>query len=364
METASDAVAIEILKPTFRVCMAVGCALCAAAGGYYLAYTGAYVPGNLPRAMLVGALLLLGCAIGWFAADMLIYKSFAVFKRHRRGWLLLSALLMALTFVVEADVLGAERKTPAPEDYDRIWVSSLGENVCLDGEEAQAMLAELHQSIIDRKAVHEGGAALRSRMLTLSYIKEDGERDRTVLDRTYYLAATPDQAENPDSDMRTLERLFNLPECIRDRKAVPFEVTAQGISYARVTENYRVTADRDAASYTKEDSGILLQMTDAEAYELYTECILPDIADGTLGRVWLFSDENYARGIYNCMIEMEFHHRNADGSSDHHWFYTTPTPESCRTNAWLEEHGVVLETYWEALERGGETEAVTNSDNW
>lgn len=364
METASDAVAIDILKPTFRVCMAVGCALCAAAGGYYLIYTGSYVPGNAPRAALIAALLLMGCTVGWFAAEMLIYKSFAVFRQHRRGWLILSALLLALTIVVETDVLGLEDKTLAPEDYDSVWVNSMGESASLDGEDAKAMLSELHQSIIDHKALHEGGAPIRSRTLMLTFQKEEGDMFKTVLERNYYLAATPDQVEDYSSDMRTLEKLFNLPECINDRKEVPFEVTEQGITYANVVETFMSEADHEAASYTREAPNLLLQLTDAEAYELYTECILPDIADGTLGRIWLFTDETYARSIYNCQIEMEFHHRNADNTTDSHWFHTTPTPESFRTNAWLEAHGVKLETFWEALERAGETEAVTNSNNW
>jgi len=363
METASDAVAIDILKPTFRICMAVGCALCAAAGGYYLIYTGSYVPGNTPRAILVAALLVLGCTVGWFAAEMLIYKSFSVFQRHRRGWLILSALLLALTLFVEADVLGIEDKTLAPEDYDTVWVNSMGEVASLEGEEAKAMLSELHQSIIDNKALHEGSAPTRSRTLMLTFQKEEGDMLKTVLTRNYYLAATPDQVEDYSSDMRTLERIFNLPECILDRKEVPFEVTEQGITYANVIQTFVSESDREAAVYTP-DAQLLLEMTDAEAYELYTECILPDIADGTLGRIWLFTDEAYARSIYNCHIEMEFHHRNADNTTDNHWFHTTPTPESYRTNAWLKEHGVELETYWEALERAGMTEAVTDSDNW
>lgn len=364
METASDAVAIEILKPTFRICMAVGCALCAAAGGYYLIYTGSYVPGTTLRAALVAVLLLLGCTVGWFAADMLIYKSFAVFKRHRRGWLILMALLLGLTVFVEADVVGAEDKTLLPWEYDKVWVNQAGNSVCLEGEEAKAMLYDLHQNVIDHKTLHEGGAPIRSRTLMLTYIKEEGDGERTVLERNYYLAATPDQAEDRDSDMRTLEKLFNLSECILDRKEVPFPVTEQGITYANVVKTYMNTEESEAADYTLEAPNLLLQMTDAEAYELYTECILPDIADGTLGRIWLFTDEAYARGIYNCRIEMEFHHRNADGTTDSHWFHTTPTPESRRTNTWLEAHGVKLETFWEALEEAGETEVVTNSDNW
>ena len=138
----------------------------------------------------------------------------------------------------------------------------------------------------------------------------------------------------------------------------------QGITYANVTESFMSESDHEAAAYVREAPNLLLALSDEEAYELYTECIVPDIADGTLGRVWLFTDENYAKGIYNCQIEMEFHHRNTDGTTDSHWFHTTPTPDSRRPNAWLTEHGVELETFWEALERAGETETVTNSDNW
>ena len=93
--------------------------------------------------------------------------------------------------------------------------------------------------------------------------------------------------------------------------------------------------------------------TPAELAELYQTCILPDLADGTLGRVWIITDEEYETTVYDAAIRIHAMQTAADrgfGPADDYsgdrydYFFTVPSVDSARTNAWLENHGFVLHT--------------------
>jgi hypothetical protein len=93
-----------------------------------------------------------------------------------------------------------------------------------------------------------------------------------------------------------------------------------------------------------------LELTAEEANELYYTCILPDINDGTLGRIWIINDEDYLNTVYACSVSIECNKRDSEGEYTYQNFYTVPTVDSARTNAWLEEHGVTLYTEGELSE--------------
>ena len=80
-----------------------------------------------------------------------------------------------------------------------------------------------------------------------------------------------------------------------------------------------------------------LELTAAEALELYNDCILPDMRDGTIGLVWLEADADYRAEVYDCCISMDL--RGQDRGREE-YFYTYATVFSERTNAWLAEHGI------------------------
>ena len=49
----------------------------------------------------------------------------------------------------------------------------------------------------------------------------------------------------------------------------------------------------------------LVQLTVEEAMELYRDCILPDMRDGTIGIVWYRMDDDYYNSVYDCRIEID-----------------------------------------------------------
>ena len=85
-----------------------------------------------------------------------------------------------------------------------------------------------------------------------------------------------------------------------------------------------------------------IELTTDEALELYNECILPDMRDGTIGIVWFEADDEYRGSVYDCCISMELRSpsRLQEDYEQYETFYTYATVWSERTNAWLEAHGV------------------------
>jgi len=90
-----------------------------------------------------------------------------------------------------------------------------------------------------------------------------------------------------------------------------------------------------------------MPLSTEQIMELYNQCIVPDIADGTLGRIWIINDREYEDTVYSAEISIDARvvAQGQDGERyDYTYFYTVPTVDSHRTNRWLEEAGFKLHT--------------------
>ena len=210
----------------------------------------------------------------------------------------------------------------------------------LDEPENIAAVLELHESVIEGKDAYESAARSRAGLgygtassetantatnykpqnLRLCYELADGRR----LQRRYYISLSPKDAE-------LLETVSNSVEGILSRKQPDIEPTASTVSYASVSW---VNAQGEPES---------LELSGAEAAELYWNCILPDMQDGNIGLVWYAGAGAENSEVYDCRVSMELVKRGAAGE-DYGYFYTYATLRSERTNAWLLERGVLLKT--------------------
>ena len=372
METAGDTVAIAVLKPVFRWCMAVGCALLLSVIIFDLSLQDTIVEGGVLVLLLF--LLLLGGLMGWFGADMIIQKRFRVFDLHTKGALLLCGILLLFGLSLGFDPLGIEKKLPARDSFDSVQVNGNGGSGEYREEESIEQILALHESIISHKALHEDKLHQQCRFLMLSYMKDGAE----VFTRQYFLAATAEEQSDRNSDLRFTERVLNLPEALRERKKMEVPVTENNIYNANLSQWQYMYPDEASRKFAYTTVGVediadaseryfgacrdfktnLVNLRPEEAYELYTNCILPDLEEGTLGRIYLVEDEDYAKTVYNIRFELAVGERGQDGNHRSDFFYTYPTVHSRRTNQWLENHGVVLETYWDYLVSVGCTDAL------
>jgi ABC-2 type transport system permease protein len=332
METAGDVVAVRYLKPVFKYCMALGVALCLGMLLFTLVYSNYNNEGTPAHVLLLIAFMLIGCFIGYFAAEMLMQKCFSVWRGRRRwlGYGIACLVIISLTFACEFDLFGFEKRVPAAEDVKDVLIQTSGDETDLAAPENIEDFVALHSSIIAGKAYHESENEYTCGVY-LVYTMKDG----STLKRSYALSYN-NEAE--DGDVRTLQNLINRQEAIDYRKQLDFPVTAENIDYACV--DYRVPSpgENEYGDYQE------IRLTAEEANELYYECILPDIDDGTLGRMWLISDEDYMNTVYACSINFECLERDSNGEYTYQNFYTVPTVDSQRTNAWLDARGVEFHT--------------------
>ena len=111
-----------------------------------------------------------------------------------------------------------------------------------------------------------------------------------------------------------------------------------------------------------------MELTSREAWELYSACVLPDVAANGLGRVWILTDDDYAATVYAADVEInarwpdddsglegvtlapmpeDYPAATREDSVRYYTFSTVPTLDSARTNAFFEAHGLRLRTVGE-----------------
>lgn len=341
METAGEVVAVSPLKPVFRWCMALGCGLVLATIMY--GATPVYDTAGAFAEMLI--FMLIGAFIGWFAARMLLLKSFRVFRSGWAGFGLCCAVILALMLGMRFDLFGYERYVPAEEKIEGVWIAVNGEFVSLEAPENIARAREIHESIIAHKDDYARDSEPNGLYYWI-YCRIGYNLDGGDVERLYTLRYDP---EDPGSDAAALQELLNVPEAIAYRKRTEIPFTPETVVYGSVENGVMAVGH----SYTYEVGSLSTEtsteyMRDSvtlsaeDAWELYSTCIVPDFEDGTLGKVWIIQGEDYARSVYDASVYIVAEREGADGIIEHEYIRTTPTVDSKRTNAWLEAHGVTL----------------------
>lgn len=323
MESAGDTVAIPVLRPVLKYIVTIFFALGFPLGMYYL-ILGRTSIANLPLYLM---LTILGVVLGYYISEMIIHKSFRVFRGPWKGLVVTAVLACALLCAIESDLFGYERRVPEADSVASVTILSQSTSAEFRDTDNVARTQALHQSIVAHKALHEQTVSYRGRNLTLTYTLKNGK----TLTRAYEIADDSSQyTEN--SDLKRLEDLFNTEEAqLSNENLHPsIPVTRDNISYARVLY---YTAD---GTYTEQE------LTPAQALELYETAIVPDCAEGTLGRRWLILDETYAATVYDVEINIELNQRVTADKYTSESLYFHPQTDSPRTVAWLQAHGFNL----------------------
>lgn len=272
LERAGDTLAFPVLKPIFRWCLALGGALASASAVYSLLLGGS-LHGRRAALLLLG-LLLLGAALGWYAAEMLIRRTVRVFPGKWKGLAVLCALLCLLCLSAEFDLMGFERRVPEPEEVESLRFSAQGEWTLTEEENLRQAVA-LHRSLVEHKSIHEPEIHYYGDWLTLHYELKNGRS----LERSYFLRC--EQAPEP-GDLDALEDLLNCPELL-ERRGIPSlpvtESTVYAAQFSWVTRDEAGWEQYEARSLSRE-----------EALDFYRSAVLPDRQEHSLGRLWLRSD--------------------------------------------------------------------------
>ena len=222
-EMTGNTVAIGWLRPVFKY----GVALCSAFSlGQLLSYfvfeltDSTYTAGALIGTI---ACMIFAGLIGYYAAEMLLKKSFRVFKTSWKGALATSAVLILIGLSFPLDLTGYQTRVPEQNDIVSATVNLYGGNVSgsfnLSGQESIALLRDAHCAVITDKA--------RQTEYNRRYVPFDGDTcmlrityelaDGTELFRSYDLSTDEALLSDPSSPESALTKLANCTEITRAR---------------------------------------------------------------------------------------------------------------------------------------------------
>jgi len=259
-ESAGDPVAFSWARPIFRY----GVALCGGLAfglGLYAVLT---VNRDLPDvALLIFCMALMG-VLSYFAVEMVIRKSFRVFRKGWPGAIVVSVVLALVCIGAKLDITGYETRIPDVEKIESVEVSIYMENIyvnqCTEPETIDAILA-LHEAIVAEGRVPvelEGNYGVN-----LEYELEDG----TWMRRRYTLSlpAAVESAAITDA----LETLINTEE-------IRYKTALNGRSGS---EQLELRGGYISGRHIEYD----LQLTAEDARRIYA-AVLRDLAAGAGGQ--------------------------------------------------------------------------------
>ena len=284
METATDIVSVRVLRPVFRYCMGFGCALVTAAALCGGAYRFRLYEGGGASIVRAAVLALAGAAVGWFGAEMLMQKSFRVFKKRWKGYVIVALVIVIAFSCLGADVCGFETRVPDAADVQAVYVSAGSFSAELHDPDSIALALDLHESLArNRDAYAEAGRSIDEFTATsgvqLVYILRNGK----LMTRRYTLY-DPANVPSLSGDVEKLEAVMNTDEGIASRR-IPSDITAHTYMYGFVDV------------YGQEESTYIsssISLDAAQAASLY-EAIERDLDERTIGRysVFGYADPSY-----------------------------------------------------------------------
>jgi len=346
VETAGDVVSIPLVRPLFKYGVSFCVGLCF--GMFTVAFFNFYsLTALIP-------FILLWSVVGYFAAEMLLKKSFRVFRAWR-GAAVMAAVLLALCLGCLADVFGVAGRVPAPGQVTSVEVTldmgypsdggrSLG--AYLDDPNQIQIITALHQAIVDNRD-REG-------------LDLDSDNDYTSAYLTYQLsngselrrryAGVPIRAGDLDTPGTVAHAMQQL---LADRELV---ATAYGfdkfLEDGRLTSAYLDRVNLNGAPYS--DNLYL----DDYRQELW-DAVQADFDEGTIGVRYLFNmDTERRENTYqtDLIFEMSYDRSETAGPAasgrvyyetapSNNYLYVTLTPQARHTLAVLEQTGIFEEGY-------------------
>ena len=277
MENAGDIVAVPVLRPLFRICMAVGTALVAASIVCDEFFSQVLSGRTLFAAVL--ATLILGAALGYFIAEMLIKKTLRVFGRGWKQLGLICAALILFAVLAKADVAGYETRLPEADAIEAVIVPHNGDR--FTDPDFIAAFRDFHAGLIAHRAENENTLSPRSMTISLNYELKNGK----TFSRLYHIAVNEAAEQDPDSDLNRYENLMNRPEAILRRVGADRDIGEDTILYANLDiYSPNPVPNRGMQSET-------LRLTVDQAASLYREGILPDAEAGNIERWYAWESE-------------------------------------------------------------------------
>lgn len=290
LEMAGEVIAVPWLRPVFK---------------YGAAFCGAITFGDMFYQSLIGGMedqgidVLLVClclfgAITYFAAAMIMKKSFRVWRSQWKGCVVLLAVLLLGGFSLELDLFGYQQRVPAIANVERVELEGsefylqnpkLGE----DEEFIQnvwdfhhAIVAEKKQTLAFLRDWHYSNydSDMSVSYVTIRYHLENG----SVLNRAYSVPITLQGLEQENSSVALYYQLVNRQEWLLENN-MPMEADREKLYQASLSQDSRILIEQEIGNSEQWQGGQVFFSRD-EAQRLY-DAVVEDMEAGRLGQKFL-----------------------------------------------------------------------------
>lgn len=195
LETAGDIISVKFMKPVFRF----GLGICGGTAlGYAISETFYFdtIRHSDARFAILLCFVIICVFVGFFTAEMLMQKSFRIFKKKIIIESVVSAgMVIILLVTLKGDVFGLESYMPKQEEIAEGWIAR-DYPVKYEGSEI-AELLDMHRQILadKEKCLQARAEGSKYYSVTIKYLLTDG----SFLVRQYYLPIDAENPLNPDT---------------------------------------------------------------------------------------------------------------------------------------------------------------------
>ena len=279
IESAGDLITIGWVKPVFRF----GAGL---SGGIFLGLLLRELLCSIgigcPLPVAVALMLVMG-AIAYFVADMLIHKSFRVFKKKNWMGCGVFSIAMLVTFFGLYGVSNYYENYIPEEEHVLAASINMGYEVQLEGEEAQVIM-DIHEKILEQRAYSENyreNGGYKYEYVSIVYDVDNGERIR----RSYEI---PYEYEDTRAVLKLVDELEQNPENFYRHMFGKYyeQITEFGGGWVEFQYLDKVEQDMDFGYENK-------SITQEQATKLY-QAILADVEAGTLMKYKIYRNSDWA----------------------------------------------------------------------
>lgn len=343
-EHAGEFVAIRPLRPVFKYCVTLGFTLILSIVLYAVSYM-ARSGEDDPSAIWFTVCMLVAGAIGYFGSEMLLQKTFRVWKKGLPGFAVCAALICLGGAALQFDLFGIETYIP---DADKVAHLEVNANYrdynlkLLTSDASYADAIALHQMIVENKetnryyrSIRYNGGPVEAQEVNYMWVRFSYVlQDESIVYREYLIPAWKYEVEDASKIEDTfgyrqlLNRLHSDPVLVRRAFSVFFEDAAlYDLYYVSVYPNYG-----------KYDGD---QVLSNAMYGVLRTAVRLDIENGTLLEDYDAYDktmpvpENSEEYSLSMEFENIFRDENDSNRYKHHYF--TVTPEAKHTYAILSD---------------------------
>ena len=333
-ELTGSTVAFSWAAPVFKYGVAFCTAIAIGQMLYYFLFGQYQASGSYSLPGTIVCMVAAGLA-GYYIAEMLIRKSFNVFRAGAKGAAVVAGILVLFGIAMTFDLTGYESRVPKESDVKSVSYSFGGNTqVATQDPDTIRYLLAAHRAIVDNKDEqlrrvnwpistdtdsHTGRVYFS---LEFTYYLENGSQ----LTRDYAIYLREGDLPDPSSVTGRVNALYMCQESARRR--------ILGYNYDEISSTLN-TLD-SYCTYYGENGTVDYSLTAEQAQKVY-EALLQDAENVGSGSGNIFTVQEYASGAITYSLDLYFEALNEKGRPDVNSLYTFVNESTPRTLETLNE---------------------------